>query len=275
MKGRIRIGSGMAAVFGLLFLGAAEGSAEWKLYVQGGIGLSGAEVETDGQGGNAPLTALVGQDTDSSPLLDAAFGVEIPMDELVPRELLLKVRLPNWPYRFEVEAAGLREWEFSTVAGPQGGPGGEKFFTEIKSTTVMFNQWVDMPLVSLYQPIQYLFDLGRQPSVRRWLEPASLYVGAGIGVAAQMDIDGTSNVIGAHDDVVDFAWNVGTGINMKMTERVTLSAGYRYVGFIDPTVDTEGPFAAGANDEIDYTLDVHELRIGVRVRVFEFASPWR
>lgn len=267
--GRIRIASGIAALVGSLVLAAGEGAAEWKVYVQGGIGLSGAEVDTDGQAGNAPVTRLIGKDHDSSPLLDFASGIEVPMDELVPREFLLKVRLPDWPVRSEIEAAGLREYEFSTVAG------GERFFTELKATTVMFNQWVDIPLVAVAKPFQYLFGLGRQPRLRRWLEPASLYVGAGIGLTALMDVDGTSNVVGAHDDIVDFAWNVGTGLNVQMSERVTLSAGYRYVGLPNPSVSTQGPFAPGAGNKVDYDLQVHELRIAIRVRVFEFASPWR
>lgn len=268
MKGRNRIGLGVAAVIILLFA-AGESAAEWKLYLQGGTGLSIAEVETDGQAGSTPVTSITGMDLDTAPLLDGAFGVEIPMDELVPREFLLKIRLPDWPVRVEVEAAGLREWEFSTVAG------GETFFTEVKSTTVLFNHWVDIPVISIYQPIQYLFGLGRQPSVRRWLDPVSFYLGAGVGVAAQMEIDGTSNVISANDDAVDFAWNVGTGFNVHLTERVTLGAGYRYVGFLDPEIDTEGPFAPGPADKVEYKLDVHELRFAIRVRVFEFASPWR
>jgi len=269
VRGGIRFGSGIAALFAGLFLGAAESAAEWKLYVQGGLGLSGADVDTDGQAGVAPATNLLGKDSDSSPLLDAAFGMEVPMDELVPREFLLKVRLPDWPVRLEVEAAGLREWEFNTVAG------GEDYFTELKATTVLFNSWIDIPLVSVWQPAQYLFGLGRQPNLRRVIEPMSLYLGTGIGLTAQMDIDGTSNVVSASDDVVDFAWNAGIGINYAFTDRVKLSTGYRYVGLPKATIDTRGPFAPGGNDEVDYELNVHELRVGIRVLVYEFASPWR
>jgi hypothetical protein len=269
VRGRIRIGSGIAALVGSLCLGASDSAAEWKVYVQGGLGISGAEIDTSGQAGSAPVTKLLGKDQDSSPLLDAAVGLEVPMDELVPRELLLKMRLPDWPVRFEVEAAGLREWEFNTVAG------GEDFFTKIKATTVLFNSWVDMPLVSIYRPIQYLFGLGRQPNVRRWMEPMSLYVGTGIGLTAQMDVQGTSNVISAQDDIVDFAWNVGTGINYQFTDSMKLAVGYRYVGLGEPEVDTRGPFAPGGNDKIKYDLNVHELRVAVRIQVFEFPSPWR
>lgn len=268
MRGGIRIGSGFAALVGSLFLGAGESAADWRLYVQGGLGLSAAELATTGQ---ADTFDINGQDTDTSPLLDAAFGLEVPMDELVPREFLLKVRLPDWPVRLEVEAAGLREWELRTVAA------GEDFFTELENTTVLFNSWVDMPLVSLYKPVQYLFGLGRQPRVRQWIEPMSLYLGTGIGVTAQMKVNGTSNVVFANDDVVDFAWNVGTGINYKFTDKVKLSVGYRYVGLPKATVDTTtlGNPTSGPNDEVDYDLDVHEVRVAIRVLVWEFPSPWR
>ncbi len=269
MRGGIRIGSGIAALVGSLFFGAGESAADWRLYVQGGLGLSGAEVDTDGQADTT--LRLKGKDTDSSPLLDAAFGLEVPMDELVPREFLLKVRLPDWPVRLEVEAAGLREWEFRTVAA------GEDYFTELEATTVLFNSWVDMPLVSLYKPVQYLFGLGRQPRVRQWIEPMSLYLGTGIGVTAQMKVNGTSNVVFANDDIVDFAWNVGTGINYQFTDKVKLAVGYRYVGLAKATIDTttQGNPVSGPNDEVDYDLDVHEVRVAIRVLVFEFPSPWR
>lgn len=274
MRGRIRIGSGIVALVGSLVLGASEGAAEWRLYVQGGLGLSGAEAETDGEAGD--FNSLLGTDSDSSPLLDAAFGLEVPMDELVPREMLLKVRLPDWPVRIEVEAAGLRQWEFDTVAGSKRpNPGGEHFFSKIDATTVLFNSWVDMPLLSLYRPFQYLFGLGRQPNVRRWMEPMSLYMGTGVGVIAKMEIDSTSNVINAQDDIVDFAWNVGAGINYEFTETMKLSVGYRYLGLGKPVIDTSGPFTPGGNDEIEYDLGAHELRVAVRIRVFEFPSPWR
>jgi opacity protein-like surface antigen len=102
-----------------------------------------------------------------------------------------------------------------------------------------------------------------------------VYVGTGIGLTAQMEVDGTSNVVSAQDDIVDFAWNVGTGINYQFTDKVKLAVGYRYVGLPKATIDTRGPFAPTGNDEVDYDLDVHELRVAVRVLVFEFPSPWR
>jgi hypothetical protein len=271
VRGRIRIGSGIAAIVGSLFFGAGESAADWKVYVQGGIGLSGADVDTDGQAVDAVVVKLGGQDSDSTPLLDAAVGLEVPMDELVPREALLKVRLPSWPVRFEVEAAGLREWEFQTAIGT----GGDDFFTQLKATTVLFNSWVDVPLVSAWKPFQYLFGLGRQPRVRQWMDPMSIYVGTGIGLTAQMKVDGTSNDAFVRSNIVDFAWNVGTGINYKFSDNVKLSIGYRYVGLPKVSMDINGNFSGSGNDKLDYDLGVHELRVAVRVLVWEFPSPWR
>lgn len=269
MRGGIRFGSVVATLVPALLLAASPSAAEWKVYVQGGLGLSTLEADADGEIddglANFPIR---GMDSDSSPLLDAAIGLEAPMDELVPRELLVKVRLPDWPVRLEVEAAGLREWEVGARANQ------EAFFTEIDATTVMFNSWVDVPLVSLYRPVQYLFGLGRQPSVRRWMEPMSLYVGTGVGLTAKMEINGTSNAASTKGDEVGFAWNAGTGINYEFTDRIRLSVGYRYVGLGEREVDAYGQILP-SNDSVDYDLDVHELRVGLRVRVFEFPSPWR
>jgi hypothetical protein len=262
-----RFGSILAA-FGMTLFGvAAPSGADWKVYVAPGLGISAANVDTDGQSSVAPVTQLSGSDNDSSPLLDLAVGLEVPMDELVPREWLLDVRLPNWPVRFELEAAGLREYEFRTVAG------GEDFFTDYEATTFFVNTWLDIPLVAAYRPVQYTFGLGRQPGVRRWLEPASFYVGAGVGFGA-LDIDGTSNVFSGDDDPIDFAWNVGAGINYALTRTIALSAGYRYVGLGTHEIDLQGG-VPGPNDEVEFEPEVHEFRVAIRIRVFEFLSPWR
>jgi opacity protein-like surface antigen len=247
---------------------AGPSAADWNVYVAPGLGISGATVDTDGEVSDLPVL-FGGSDEDSSPLLDFAVGLEVPMDELVPREWLLDVRLPNWPMRFELEAAGLREYEFKTDVGT------EKFFTEFKATTLLVNTWLDIPLVSIYRPVQYTFSLGRQPTVRRWLEPASLYLGGGVGVGF-LDINGTSNVVSVDDNPIGFAWNVGVGLNYALTDNVSLSTGYRYVGLGEQKLDISDPgITAGPSDELRLDPEVHEFRVGVRIRVFEFRSPWR
>ena len=252
---------------------AQASSADWKLYLAGGIGISAMEIDTDGQVPGPPVQIdFGGSDNDSSPLVDGALGLEIPMDELVPREWLLDVRLPDWPVRFEMEAAGLREYEFETFSGS------ETYFSEVKAKSTFFvNIWQDLPMTAAYKPIQYLFGLGRQPRVRRWLEPASFFVGAGVGFA-DMEVSGTSNLIQGSDDVLDFAWNAGVGINYALTDTVDLSAGYRYVGLPDVDADLLSdpggvPFAG--NPDLGYESEVHELRVQLRVEIWDFRSPWR
>jgi hypothetical protein len=256
----------MAAI--ILVPGAV--SADWKIYIAPGMGISTASVDTDGQASQLPTVDLSGIDDDSSPLIGLAVGLEVPMDELFPREWLLDVRLPNWPVRFEFEADFLREYEFKTNAE------GEDFFTEYEATaTFFFNGWLDIPLLAAYRPVQFTLGLGRQPRVRRWLEPASFYLGAGVGFA-QLDIDGTSNTISGDDKPLDLAWNAGAGFNYALTERVLVSAGYRYIGFGKHKIDLEGPFVPGVTkDEIEFDPEAHEFRMAIRIRVFDFASPWR
>lgn len=267
MTRRNRIAWCLALVAASLVLVAGRSTAEWKLYAQGGIGLSGIEIDTHGLADTTPDVPINGRDHDTSPLLDATFGIEVPMDELVPREFLLKVRLPKWTVRSEVEAAGLREWETSTDVN------GESFFSEIKSTTVMFNQWLDVPAIAPYSLIQYMFGLGRQPNVRRLLEPVSIYSGLGVGLAPQMDVDGTSNVIAIHDDPIAFAWNAGIGLNFAVNPKTAFSVGYRYLDILAPAAAVQGSTTPGF--KFHYDLDVHELRVALRYRFFEFASPWR
>jgi hypothetical protein len=247
-------------------LAAGFASADWNVYVAPGLGISSANVDTDGEETSVPVF-LTGSDDDASPLLDFAVGLEVPMDELVAREWLLDVRLPNWPVRVELEAAGLREYELRTNT-----TGSDKFFTKLKATTLLVNYWLDIPLVSMYRPIQYTLGLGRQPRVRRWLEPASFYVGFGVGVGF-LDFDATSNVLSADDKPIDFAWNVGAGFNYALTERVSLSAGYRFVGLGKHTLDLEG--GPVQSDDIKFEPEVHEFRFAIRIRVHDFLSPWR
>ena len=250
---------------------AGQGAADWKVYVAPGLGISDATVKTDGQTGPGPPTTPVqlnGSDHDASPLLSFAVGLEVPMDELVPREWLLNVRLPDWPVRVELEAAGLREYELRTNVGP-----GADLFTEVTATTAMVNFWLDIPLISIYKPVQYTFGLGRQPTLRRWLEPASFYAGLGVGFSS-VEIEGRSNIVRGDDDSIEFAWNAGLGLSYALTENVSISTGYRFVALGERSIDLVGG-VPGLNDEVDFDPLVHEFRASIRVRVFEFFSPWR
>lgn len=268
--------TGLSAIAWLVVLFAAgQGAADWEVYVSGGLGISAGIVDTDGL---APINAndpndlgipLTGEDDDSGPLIEGAVGLSVPMDEIVPREWLMDIRLPNWPVRLEIEAAGLREFDLAT---DQSG-GRTKFFTKWKTTTSFVNAWLDIPLIEMWRPVQYLGGLGRQPRLRQWLEPGSFYIGSGIGFSHN-EIDGTSNVLNGSDDFFDFAWNVGAGFNYALTDSVDLSAGYRYVGLGNQSVDILNG-ATDTNRKLKFTPQVHELRVQIRVEVYEFLSPWR
>ena len=251
----------------LVLFAAGAANADWDLYVSAGIGISSAMIDLDGQqSGSAAI--IGGTDSDQSPLIDGAFGLRIPMDEIFPREWLKDIgRLPTWPMRFELEAAGLRDYELRGFAGS------DVFFTTLESTTTFVNIWQEIPLTSVYRPVQYTLGLGRQPRIRNWLAPASIYFGAGVGFS-DIKFDGTSNAVFASDDLLEFAWNAGVGFNYSLTDAVDISAGYRYVGLSDLDLTPTGG-AADPRDDLQIELDVHEFRVQVRVQVFSFLSPWR
>ena len=54
-----------------------------------------------------------------------------------------------------------------------------------------------------------------------------------------------------------------------------LAVGYRYLGLGEPKVDAKGQLPGGGSDSVEFALDVHELRVALRIQVFEFPSPWR
>jgi hypothetical protein len=254
---------------------ASVASADVNVYAAPQLGISGGVVDTDGRAVNpGPTVFFSGSDSDSTALIGLAVGLEMPMNEIVPREWLADARLPNWPVRFELEAVGLREYDLKTNGS---GPG--DYFSEIKATTTLVNTWVDVPLLTTWRPVQYLFGLGRQPRLRRWLEPGSLYLGAGIGFTA-LEINGTDNIFRGKDDLIDFAWNVGAGVNYALSDRVTISAGYRYVGLganvgsqeVDLVMVPGGP---RTSDSLEYDLQVHELRVAIRITLFSFRGVWR
>ena len=121
-----------------------------------------------------------------------------------------------------------------------------------------------------------MFGLVRQPLLRQWLNPGSFYLGSGVGFAS-IEIRGTDNVFTGEDELIDFAWNVGTGINYTLTDRVSLSAGYRYLGLGVGTGSVKADLRLGPNPggESEFDLQVHEFRVGIQIKIFSFQSVWR
>jgi opacity protein-like surface antigen len=113
-------------------------------------------------------------------------------------------------------------------------------------------------------------------SVADW----KVYVVPGLGISsASVETDGLVSglpvsLAGNDDDSapLDFAWNAGMGFNYALTKNVGVSVGYRYVGIGTQKVTAVGPTTVGP---LEYDPQLHEFRVGIRIRVFEFFSPWR
>jgi len=90
-----------------------------------------------------------------------------------------------------------------------------------------------------------------------------------------LEFRGTDNVLNGSDDIYDFAWNVGAGVNYSLTDTVDLSVGYRYVGIGKHEVDPFNGVVAEPNASPEYDTHIHELRFQFRVGVHQFLSPWR
>lgn len=252
---------------------STRANAEVDLYFAPQIGISAIVAETDGQAAGAATFGFKGEDADESPLVGVAVGLEIPMNEIVPREWLTDIRLPNWPLRFEVETTLLRDYELKTNGF---GSGAANYLTEMDALVFTANAWFDLPVLTAWRPVQYVFGMGRQPRVRQLLEPVNFYFGSGVGFT-DLEIRGTDNVFRGDNSSIDFAWTVGTGINYKLTDRVKLSAGYRYLS-LGPNTDSQSvPLTGGtgATDEQRYDFQVHEFRFGIQIRVWSFAGVWR
>lgn len=268
------------AIAGLatVLLAASPAHATWRLYLSGDVGYSVGIGTVDGVSDFIPPdpVPLTGDDSDVSPLVGGAFGIEIPMDELTPWRMPRNWRLPDWPVRFELEAVGLREWEWKTPGQTPGAPLDRPFNTKAKSWSVMTNLWLDIPLRGLHRPIaatsRVVTRRSRLPRVKRFLEPLTWNVGVGIG-AADMNVQTSDSLISGRGSTTDFAWQAGTGFGYQLTDRVNLGVGYRYIrpGDVSFTL-TDGTIERG---RFGVTTDVHEARFSLRVRIADIPVPWR
>lgn len=238
----------------VIFVGASARAGD--LYATGSIGISAASGDS---GGSTEFFDNTGSDSDASPVYGGAVGFAVPIDELLPpawddRLRSWRVNLPTWDLRFELEGIAGRDYELRT-------DGGDGYFTEVDNWAVTHNVWMDLPI---REPVNWLF--GRFPL----LEPVTLYVGGGIGVAVT-DVSATDNVSEGDETNFRFAWQVGAGFGYEVTEYVTLSLGYRYfdLGEAELTLYGAGPDPFGK-----YTLDAraHEIVSGVRVNFY--SVPW-
>lgn len=235
-------------------LAAALAGALWatparagELYLAGSMFVSTVEGSSGGSTdfGFSPS----GSDSDSSPVWGGALGFELGLDEPLPRAS--EWPMAPWKLRVELEGLGGRDYELRTK-------GGDGFFSDTVSWTVMQNLWLDVPLSGAVTSL-----LGRVPV----LEPLSFYAGAGLGLAIN-EMKTTDNVSKAKTTSYGMAWQGGAGLGYAFTDLVTFNIGYRYqdLGRVasnlktDPALDPIGRF------KLD--LAAHELTTGLRLSFY-------
>lgn len=143
---------------------------------------------------------------------------------------------------FRVEVAGdyhRGEVDQITVAGnPVPVSGGE-----VALVTVMANGYIDLDLGFFVKP----------------------YVGFGIGGGVILANEkGAGAVLSVDDDAAVFTWNAMGGLNWSVTDHVEVQTGYRYVSTTDGELSVRRVAQAAALGNLDTSIDIHELVIGVR-----------
>jgi opacity protein-like surface antigen len=92
---------------------------------------------------------------------------------------------------------------------------------------------------------------------------ASVYVGAGIGVAIN-NADALQGTSSQFDDETEasFAWSLGAGVTKKVFTNYTLDLGYRYVDLGE--AHTGWSSFAPNDEQFKGDLDAHEITVGIR-----------
>jgi opacity protein-like surface antigen len=271
---------------------ATPAAADWTVFVSGNIGISSTSTDVAGTsdsvmtpdpgnpGTELPLV-LAASGGDSSPILGGAIGLVSPLDQVAPWNLPFGWRPPSWPFRFEFEISGLRQYEVRTV-GFRNPVTGEvlaccaEMFTSTDSLLLSFNWWQDMPMRTLERPVNWMFRRRTPRFVKKFLDTSALYVGGGVGATA-FAFSSTDNNTRSAGDSANFAWQVGTGWSYELTPAVSVELGYR---FIDAGTG-ESRFLEGTNvvptDVGPYAISqtAHEFRTALRINLYSFNAPWR
>lgn len=258
------------AVATLVASGLCAGSAlAAELYLAGRVGISNGQGEGTGVIELGPSVIGSGSDDDSSPLYGTAFGVAVPLSDVIPWALRFpsfdvpywpgralhfegdeEFRFPGWRTLFEIEALFGRNYDFATPSGSAISP----YHSEVESSTFMANARLDLPLRT---PITALF--GRLPV----LEPLTVYGGGGVGAGwNEIETSGPQNL---GDEVTwELAWQASAGLGYALTDTAHLSLGWRYLDLGEIELDSN---CGGARCGFDADVTAHEVMTSIR---FEF-----
>jgi opacity protein-like surface antigen len=232
-------------------LALAPEAGAGDFYLTGNLAISTGTGES---GGETEFFANTGSDSDAAPAYGGAVGFGFELAEAIPRTW--QMPMPGWGVRFEFEGMTGREYELLTK-------GGDGYISEVTAWTFMPNLWIDVPL---HAPIAWAF--GRIPI----LEPLTLYTGAGFGLST-VDLDTTDNVSQGHREQFLFGWQAGIGLGYELTQRVTLTAGYRYADLGRAKVTLRIPPSEDPFGRFRMDLTAHEFNAGVRVNFYSIPYP--
>jgi opacity protein-like surface antigen len=254
-----RIALALPALGALLGAGPAAAA---DLYFTGQFTVAGTTFDSGGytttQPGNPDdptfHVANSGDDSDSGWVLGGAFGYAVPFNEMVPLDW--DWPLADWTVRFEVEGKSGGDTEYLTK-------GLDPYISTVFSWQLMNNVWFDIPLDT---PLRWA--VGRVP----WLDPLTFQATAGFGLSAT-EIKTTNNVFRGTTLDYDFAWQAGFGLGYRLTDRVTLSTGYRYLDLGQHTFNLKSGGFPDPVGKMKVALASHELNFGFRVAFYPVSSP--
>jgi hypothetical protein len=195
-----------------------------------------------------------GDDSDSAWVLGGALGFAVPFNQMVPLDW--DWPLPDWTIRLEFEGKSGGDTEYITQ-------GLDPYISTVFSWQLMHNMWLDFPLDT---PVSWW--LGRVP----FLDPLSFEMGAGVGVAGT-EIETTNNVFRGETSDYNFAWQAGFGLGYRLTDRVNLGVGYRYVDLGSHSFKLRSGGFPDPLGKMNVDLVSHQLTFGIRVAFLDVASP--
>lgn len=211
------------------------------LYTSFRAGFSNATAE--GSGTNDLSGTDSGDDDNSSPLYGGAFGVAVPLSDVLPWALRIPsfdipywpgrsvhvsgtehFRFPGWTTLIEAEAITGRDFTFETPGESSLTP----YRSDVTSTSFMANLRLDVPIRA---PLNALF--GRLPM----LDPLTFYGGGGLG-AGWNELDTSDTVNTGSETTFDFAYQIMGGVGYALTDQTHLSVGWRYYDLGELEVET-------------------------------------
>lgn len=257
----------LAWIAALAALATAPAARAAELYLSGDLGISWTSI--DGVGTNDIVgVSNSGSSEDSTPVYGGALGMMFPMNDVLPwrwnmpgfsvpywpgRALRFEggeTHFPDWEMRAEIEYLGGRDAELSTPSFNAIEP----YRSDIESWSLMGKLRLDVPVRT---PVRAL--LGRTP----FLEPLSIYAGAGAGYAFT-DLAVNTAVLFGGDKTEELAWQALAGIGYQLNDRVKLSLGWRYLDFGSAKAQLYD--TAGINrGRYRIDLDAHEFTASLSV----------